>query len=381
MIGFYHAWMGTWRPGHLLGLLALVMLSTTLAFASAPPEDPSETNSDAGDSGEPAAETAEIDPALIVRLPIEIINNRVHVTLTVDGSPVKMLLDTGASTTVLFKNPGLSDQAIKAGEAVDINFPAFRTATTGYRLPNVIFEAGDFSFRSNSTLFIGSRDQISTDLSMQIEGILGRDFFNAYVVEIIPSEKAMALLDTAAGLDGRFRYRHKLYLDGGSPYLLHRSRLPWEHHPTHKKLLLDTGYPGGIVLWDDRHFERATNPDEREQLKRENKGVLYYGLIKFGRLLFKNIPIFIGPNAPEKTHDREGIIGASMFLPFRYAIDLKGNTLWLNPRVRSFGHGYQIRNDVIYTPGNEGFVVKDFPAKISATPTVVLKRDTEVVPD
>lgn len=372
MIGFYQARYRGYLTGCVIAFLALALMPVTSLHAAPPITE------------KPPAEEAsqeEADPDVLARLPIEIINNRVHVTLKVKGTPVQMLLDTGASTSVLFKNPGFSDETIKAGEATDISFPAFRAATKGYRLSEVDFTAGDFRFTSHNTLFIENRDEISGDLSFRIEGILGRDFFDAYIVEVIPSQKTMALIRHGSKLGDRFKYRHQLYMDGRTPYLLHRSRLPWEKHPTVKKLLMDTGYPGGIVLWDDRHFTQATNPAEREQFKAENKGVIYYGIIKFGRLIFKNIPIFIGPNAPTKTDEREGIIGASMFLPFRYAIDLERNSLWLNPRVRSFGDAYQISNEVIYTPGNEGFVVKDFSPRIGITPTIVLKRDTEVVPD
>jgi len=323
----------------------------------------------------------EEQDGVLAHLPIEIINNRVHVTMHVSDTPVTMLLDTGATTTILFKNPGLSDEDLKAGKSVDINFPAFRTSAKGYRLASVDFMAGDFSFHSSNTLYIDNRDEISSDLSFKIDGILGRDFFGAYIVEVIPSEQSLALISPGTEIGERFKYRHRLFMDGETPYLLHRSRLPWEPHPSAKKLLLDTGYPGGIVLWDTAHFNRATDPGEREEMLAANEGVIYYGIIKFGRLLFKNIPIFIGPNAPSRTDDREGIIGAGMFLPFRYAIDLNRETLWLNPRVRSFNDGYQISNEIIYTPGNEGFRVKEFPPRVSPTPKVVLRRDTEVVPD
>lgn len=371
MIGFYKLLSGPGRPSRVFGLLLLCLsafAAPAMATSQAVPE-------------EPPAPTQDENAGVLARLPIEIINNRVHVTLEVNGTPVTMLLDTGATTTILFKNPGLSDEELKAGKSVDINFPAFRTSAKGYRLSSVDFTAGDFRFHSSNTLYIDNRDEISSDLSFQIEGILGRDFFGAYIVEVIPSERTLALITPGTLISERFKYRHRLFMDGETPYLLHRSRLPWEPHPTAKKLLLDTGYPGGIVLWDTAHFNRATDPGEREEMLAANEGVIYYGIIKFGRLLFKNIPIFIGPNAPEKTDDREGIIGAGMFLPFRYAIDLNRETLWLNPRVRSFNDGYQISNEVIYTPGNEGFKVKDFPPRVSPNPKVVLRRDTEVVPD
>lgn len=325
------------------------------------------------------AATAIVEPDLaIARLPVEMINNRIHVTLEVAGQPVKMLLDTGASATILFGDHfrGLDQQ-----EQIEIAFPAFKASATGYRLNNVQFRTNTFSYTSERVILIENRQQVSSALSDTVEGILGRNFFDRYIIEIIPSESLMVLFPPQTKIGHRFRYRYQLFMDGGSPYLVHRSRMPWEDRRTPKKLLLDTGYPGGIVLWDEKHFNLATDTQERKALLAENKGIVYFGIVRFGKLIFKNIPIFIGPEAPSRTDDRHGIMGASMFLPFRYAFDFDRNSLWLSPRANSIGLGYQISNEVIFTPGNEEFVVKKFERRPNMAPVITLHKDEAVIPE
>ncbi|WP_417457392.1 hypothetical protein [Kordiimonas sp.] len=317
-------------------------------------------------------------PQPIASVPIDLTDNRIHASFTVEGRDQHLLLDTGASTSLLFESSGITPPNYHQGVA--ISFPAFASSATGYRIRGLELHTEGFSFTSETTLYISASEAVIGDIGGKFTGILGRDFLARFVVEVVPSEKLMKLYPPGTDLSGHYRLKHDLIMHDGTPYLIHRSRLPWETWPTQKKLLLDTGYPGGVVLWDDTHFDRATKPSEREGMRREKKGVVYFGIVKFGKLLFRNIPVFIGPSAPGQLEDRDGLIGASMFLPFRYVIDLPGEKLLLHPRVRYGGIGFQISNDVIYTPGDEDFVMKDFRPKPSATPVDTYHRNADIIP-
>lgn len=329
---------------------------------------------------QPSSADDEIEDLALIRMPIDIKDNRLHVTFNVKGQPVRMLLDTGASISILFESNHLQADSLPLDDTIDVSFPAFKTSTSGNKLPKIDYQADGFSYASNDTIFIRHRHDISDALSANIDGILGRDFFEAYVVEIDSVAKIMTLYPNGTKIGHLYRYRHHLFMDDGAPYLVHRSRLPWEMRKTPKKLLLDIGYPGGIVFWDKKQFEQATSERERPALLEENKGVLYFGLVRFGRLIFRNIPIFIAPEAPQQAHDRDGIIGATMFRPFRYAIDFNRGSLWLTPHEGNYGAGFTIANDAIYTPGNEEFVQKDFAPKFCISPKMTLNASQTRIP-
>lgn len=324
---------------------------------------------------------ADKDDQPLAVLPMEIINNRVHVLFEVRGVPVQMLLDTGASVSVLFESETLLPDHFVMDSSVDVSFPAFRATTTGFRLPPVTLTAGAYEFRSHDMLFINKGDNVSEKLGKGIDGILGRDFFEAQIVAVDPVASVVTLLPNGTRIAHDYRHRHALYMDGDTPYITHRSKLPWETLRTKKKLLLDTGYPGGVVFWDQKQFLQATNRREREDMEAENKGVLYFGIVRFGKLIFRNIPIFISPDAPQKVNGRDGIIGATMFRPFRYAIDFNRGSLWLDPVTKSAGIGYQIPNNVVYTPGNEKFVVKKFAERPSMAPKTTIVNDRFAIPE
>ncbi|NVJ99577.1 MAG: hypothetical protein HWE25_15615 [Alphaproteobacteria bacterium] len=317
----------------------------------------------------------------IAVLPMRVVNNRIHILFEVNGVNVEMLLDTGASATVFFENKTLKPEHFALRDSVEVSFPAFRASATGFRLPTVTLTSGTYEFSTDNALFINEDEEVSDQLASKIDGILGRDFFEAHIVQIDPVAETVTLVKNGTKIGFGYRHRHAIHMDGGTPYIIHRSKLPWEAIKTQKKLLLDTGYPGGIVYWDQKQFLQATSSQEREALEAQNKGVLYFGLVRFGRLIFRNIPIFISPDAPQKVDDRDGIIGATMFRPFRYAIDFNRNALWLDPITKSYGIGYQISNTVVYTPGNEEFIVKKFATRPHMGAITTLVNDKFAIPE
>lgn len=317
-------------------------------------------------------------PAPLASIPVELSDNRIHAAFSIENRPQRLLLDTGASVSLLFPTSGID--ADRRGDSVPVHFPAFGTSAQGHRLSGLEIRAGEFRFTSETILLLANDAPFVRDFGGKFTGILGRDFLRHFVVEVMPSQKLLKLYAPDTDLSPHYRLRHTLVMDAGAPYIIHRFRLPWESWPTRKNLLLDTGYPGGVALWNDRHFDRATEPEEEKELKAAGKGIVYFGAIRFGKLLFRNIPVFVGPSAPDQPDDRHGLIGASMFLPFRYVIDLGGGQLLLTPRSPAKGVGFQISNDVIYTPGDEDFILKDFRPKPSATPVDTYHRNKESTP-
>lgn len=322
-------------------------------------------------------------PTPLATAPIDLVDNRVEVLLTVGPVPVRMLLDTGASTSLLFETEALDGAGLSLGAARTISFPAFAQGATGQLVKALPLATPDgFALMSDSTIYLRTTEGIVGELGHKFGGILGRDFLSRFVVEVVPSESLMKLYAPGTDLRPQYRLSHDLVMEEDSPYLMHRFRLPWEEWPTTKKLLLDTGYPGGVVLWHDRHFDRVTTPEEQASLRAEGKGVVFFGLIRFSKLLYRNLPVYVGPSRAGQLEDRDGLIGASMFLPFRYVIDLPAGRLLLDARIKERGIGYHISNEVIYTPGNEDFIIKDLRPRPSASPKDVFTKDTtEVVPE
>ncbi|WP_025896032.1 aspartyl protease family protein [Kordiimonas gwangyangensis] len=134
-----------------------------------------------------AVDDAAQAPAPIASAPIDLTDNRVEVHMTAAGVPVKLLLDTGASTSLLFESDALNKAELTFTEERHISFPAFAKGATGARISALTFSAvPDFTTTSDTVLYLKADEGIVADIGTKFSGILGRDFLRNYVVEIVP---------------------------------------------------------------------------------------------------------------------------------------------------------------------------------------------------
>lgn len=310
-------------------------------------------------------------PSPVARLPIEIIDNRTHIKLAGPEGPVTLLLDTGATTSVFF-NPSLIPNQSITGEEAQVNFPAIGHSVVGKRIGEVAFQGDEGDLVSTNGLLIVGQTEVETALDANFDGIIGQELFERYVVEVDPHLGVMNLYPSGTNLEDNFDIEHRLLMQGHTPYIVFKSQLPWEKRTTAKNMMLDSGYPGGMVFWSRRHYMMVTSKAERTKLEANNMGVLTAANIDFGDLYFENMPIFIASDIPNQSEERDGLIGASILAQYRHVIDFQGERLLLSPVVDDEGEPVQIIDGAVYTPNNEDFLVKFFGPKLSVYPTFTL---------
>ncbi|MBO6503908.1 MAG: hypothetical protein JJ850_18215 [Kordiimonadaceae bacterium] len=310
-------------------------------------------------------------PSPVARLPIEIIDNRTHIQLQGPHGPVTLLLDTGATTSIFFDRSLVPDQALTGDEA-QVNFPAIGHSVVGKRLGSVAFSGDEGELISSNGLLVVGEDEVEQALDANFHGIIGQELFRRYVVEIDPQQGVMTLYPAGTDLEDDFEIEHRLLMQGHTPYIHFKSKMPWEKRTTVKNMLLDSGYPGGMVFWNRKHFMQVTSKTERTRLTANNMGVLTAANVDFGELYFENMPIFIASDVPKQSEDRDGLIGASILAQYRHVIDFQGERLLLSPVVDEEGEPVQIIDGAIYTPNNEDFLVKFFGPKLPIYPSFTI---------
>lgn len=310
-------------------------------------------------------------PAPLARLPIEIVDNRTHILFDGPEGQVTFLLDTGATTSIFF-DPDLVPDTALTGEEAQVNFPAIGHSVFGKRISDIVLGAdGAELVSSNGLLIVGEHD-VEKALEANFSGIIGQELFRKYLVEVDPYRQEMNLYPAGTVLEEDFEIEHRLEMQGHTPYIVFKSQLPWEKRTSVKNMMLDSGYPGGMVFWSRKHFMQATSLAERKELESRQMGVLTAANIDFGNLYFENLPIFIASNVPSQSEDRDGLIGASILAQYRHVIDFAGERLLLTPVVDEKGEPVQIIDGAIYTPNNEDFKVKFFGPKLPIYPTLTL---------
>lgn len=310
-------------------------------------------------------------PTPIASLPIEIVDNRTHILFDGPDGTVTFLLDTGATTSIFFDGAMVPEGAFTGDEA-QVNFPAIGHSVTGRRLGNITLGANGSELISSNGLLIEGETEIKQALDANFSGIIGQELFERYVVEVDPLQGRLSLYPRGTNLVDDFEIEHRLSMQGHTPYISFRSQLPWEKRTTLKNMMLDSGYPGGMVFWSRKHYMQVTSKTERAELESRDMGVLTAANIDFGTLYFENMPIFIASSIPDQSEERDGLIGASILTQYVHVIDFFGERLLLSPVVDEEGEPIQITDGAIYTPNNEDFKVKFFGPKLPIYPSFTI---------
>lgn len=325
---------------------------------------------------------AKATPTPVATFPIEIIDNRTHIKFDGPEGVVTFLLDTGATSSVFFDTDLIPPAALEGIEKAKINFPAIGKSAMGKRLGDIALSEGGSTFISQNGLLISGDTDVRDALEANFSGIIGQELFERYIVEIDPQKELLHLYAPGTDLEEDFELEHRLQMQGHTPYIAFKSRLPWEKRSSVKTMLLDSGYPGGLVFWSKRHFMQATSASERKLLTEKQMGVLTAANVTFGSLYFENLPIFIASAVPEQSSERDGLIGASILAQYRHVIDFHGERLLLSALVDEKGDPAQITDGAVYTPNNEDFKVKFFGPKIPVYPvfTIYASRSRPLSP-
>jgi len=297
-------------------------------------------------------------PAPIASFPIKIVNNRVVLKVRMGDHQLFMALDTGTSSTAVFQSNdhNFSDLAIE--ESAEIVFPALDEIVSGARLVPVPFTLDDHhSYVPERLIRIDRRPPIGDRLNFRFNGIFGQDFFANYVVEVIRETFTLNLYPSNTNLQPFFGKSLKLHIDGNAPYIILKNQMPWEKEVLPKKMMLDTGYPGAMVIWGKEHFKLAARGDNPRLLQSENKGIFTNLNFRVGHIKFRRTPVFISPNEPVQAHLRDGIIGNNILIWLNHAIDFSGNRVLLDTGSIDF----TTIDPELYVPDREDFYVKQFP--------------------
>ena len=317
------------------------------------------------------------EPTPVLTVPFEFENNRIRLKMTVNGVELLMLLDSGASTSVVFAHddPAINDIKVTGGRS--ILFPALDEAIKGVSLATTEFKLEGMAIQLNDLVRLDDKSNLRARLLLRYDGILGQEFFRKFTVQIDPKKRVMSLYPKGTNLSGLYRTEHTLYLKGDAPHMRFRSKMPWEESPSLKEMLVDTGYPGAIVFWDSSHYRKAAKltPDARAP----GTAIVGRANFRFGRLRFMGTPVYLGAYPPKQVGERDGLIGATMLNNFTYAIDLTGKKMWM--LAVSEGDNYSRQFDgTFYPPNDDDYVFSIFAEKSSAGPKTVVEHQIWSMP-
>lgn len=305
------------------------------------------------------AETSEPPLPVLAEIPFFTERNMVVLNLPVAHYQLNMLLDTGASTTALFKSATRRFSDLASTGTTDVVLPIINETVSAETLVSYTIKLGAVDFVPERPLLLDRSLPDGDYLLFRVDGVLGQDFFQEFLVEIDPQARVVRLYQPDADLSDTFKRNVRLHMKGTAPHIRIYSRLPWEDKRSRKEMLFDTGYPGAMIVWSTRQFRMAAGGEGPGKLRSTNTGIATFANFRVGRIYYMQTPIYVSPNEPHQVHERDGLIGASLMSHYHYVIDFPGKRLLLAKN----GGSHNEMDPTVYIPDGEDYFIKQYPRK------------------
>lgn len=288
-------------------------------------------------------------------------HNRIFVPVsTHTGERLIMLFDSGATTSILLTEP---EELTAQDDGVHpIYFPAFDVKAFGKKAEGLRFSIGEAPLPQHTgyRIHAGLKERIERDFYFQ--GILGQDVLRHYIVEIHMAKRRLRLWPRSAQVAERFQTARAIEEDGGRPVIELSTDLPWNSRKKNQKLLLDTGYPGSLVMWSTKRFKRKL--EGVHDSIRDYKNFAMVMDFGFSGARLKRAPIFV---VESRLHAKrqDGIVGMAFLSMLHFAIDMNRQRLYLNPiRHTDFTKDQSIRL-LAYSPTREPALMLDLRPRVT----------------
>lgn len=288
-----------------------------------------------------------------VSISFEVVNNTVLVPVCINGISFTFLLDTGVKETILFAQTEdslyLKNQSKMRFQGIGIE-----KGVEGILSKGNIVEIGNAMVDSLHWIYVieGEELDISTDIGVAINGILGARFFHSFAVHIDYLKRKLTLFPPAYDYGKIVKKYDSFALDvvNERPYIT-ADIIADEKQHIHGKMLIDMGNTDPLMLFTFvLQGYRMDRPYVEEYIGRGFNGAIYgkrsrIQKLKLGRFEMM-YPIVAYPDSNavfvnRLVQNRIGSIGSQVLQRFSMLIDYQGLKLYLK-KNRKFGKPFYL---------------------------------------
>lgn len=278
-----------------------------------------------------------------IAIPFELVNNQIYLKVRFEDSPpLTFIVDTGASINVL---------SLKLAQKFGLSLqPSGKMGGVGANQPDAFFATDKYSFGLQG-ITLTDQKLIATSLDLlpecsegvaeslkTFDGVLGKGFFDSFVVKIDYNKKQIDLYDPQL-----FKYKGKgkiipLELDNGMTII--RAKIKNDKNKTAiARLIVDTGAGGDSLLTLNRQFAEDNRIlPTAEKLTPANEcgiggaaeGISAEGnvkSVKIGDFELTNARTYFRGKSISKDYD--GLLGAAALRKFNVIFDYSHNRMIL----------------------------------------------------
>lgn len=269
----------------------------------------------------------------------KLINNLIVIDVAINGNVGSYILDTGVSSTILFKENNQDISEFKDSRKIKLNGFGEDNALEAIVSLNNYFKIGEvLGIDQKVLILLNGNINFSEKLGITIHGIIGNSFFNDHIVKIDYLHKKLILYkrEFFKMPHGKKYQTFPLDFHGGKPYM--NANIVQDENSrdiTPVKLLIDTGGSDAIWLFEDKdNGIKVPEKSFRDFFGEGITGSLYGSkakirLLYFGKFNF-NEPIvsFLDKKSTSiarKIKDRNGSIGGGLLRRFTIWLDYRSN--------------------------------------------------------
>ncbi|MCF6346917.1 MAG: aspartyl protease family protein [Flavobacteriaceae bacterium] len=278
----------------------------------------------------------------------ELINNLIIIPVKVNGSELNFLLDTGVNNTIMF-NLSLKDSLrLKNTEKIRLRGLGEGEYIDAIKSTNNVFRIGKIANGYHMIYLIpGKEFDLSANLGVNINGIIGGDLFHDFIVDINYTTKRLKFYKPSSYIYKRCKKCQTFDLDfyKNKPYinLIVQSK---DTEKTTVKLLIDSGASDALWLFEKSN-EKIKVPENHyvDYLGKGLSGNIYgkrskINKIIIGDYIFTNANVAYPDSSSIKTvykhKDRNGTLGSELLKRFRVVIDYPAKKITFKKKSRYF---------------------------------------------
>jgi predicted aspartyl protease len=324
------------------------------------------------------AEHCWVDDARSTTLPFELIDGHIIVPVSVNGSePLRFVLDSGASATVILESSSTKSLPLNMGAAMTVSGVGTGEDPQAYIIEDTNLTVGSVHLQGLSVVYLPLDSVPFFDNLDEVyfDGVIGAPFFKRLLVEIDYDQQKIVFsepdtLQTRLDASGDAWQALPLQIISGLPYLT--TQISTQHDViTTVKLLVDTGYRGPISLTPESHDE-IDEPAKFFVLVSQGisgEVVSHVGLSQFllmGDSTLHAVPVSYAITGGENDDDSNGLIGSDVLGKFNLIFDYSGEQVFIAPNQHFLVPIIADRSGLLVRIHRLGAVVKSIAAGSSA---------------
>lgn len=278
-----------------------------------------------------------------ISIPFKFINNLIIINIKVNDVPLNFLLDTGVEQSILFSLDETDQISFAQMESVKIKGFGKKEAFDGYKSTLNEIKIKDFVDKNHTLyLVLDQNINISSDVGVPVNGIIGYHFFKNNLVKIDFENNRIIIYKNSevqlATVEKSFS-KVPLQFHNGKPYL--NSSIKFENVTDEftAKLLIDTGNTDAVWLFKEKNNQiKIPQTNVEDYLGRGFSGDVFGFRGRVPEFSINEFsisqPIIAFPNANETTEidaveNRSGSIGSEIIKRFTVYFHYKSQLMYL----------------------------------------------------